>query len=541
FVPEGQKVKCDADGWISPQEESDLIKIFEAEKGIEGFTRDIQMVVNDFDKYQQGEFNDRGLWLKPIGKDLHILMVKNQEALRKKSKELPGSGVSEDVEGFYRGNNTTIYQPLTTDVFEARGENISLTHFIETFQHEVGHDKLLSDKEFSAQSNEYYFNLKMYSMNSTIGLEFLNRVLCEEWREKAGEFSDGYGHYYRLGCIALYYQANKVGGNLEKALEIIMNAPSLHTEKDLIEQINQKYPNLRIAYQSEFEELVTKEGFRDSFSELDNQEFSEIVDYWMAYVKFYTYLSNKRDETEYQENFDKAKELFHAFLDNHEHPNLRARVIRYLTFQHDIEKNKSIDAFWDELYSQEEEEVDWDKVDPLLREMYASCKTIIDLNQPFPCEYDYVECPYFASQRLPEHVIAYFDLLGHNNYLIGRKVVSIDELLDLGVEFVDKFYADGDFSYEKLPDTLAFAGIWTNYRTGMLFKTKAHQVITPEDYTKNCQMAKQFLEYVQAGSCEVVEDVEKREACWNHLRFNFYDFAQEQIDEFSDCTWPPEE
>ncbi|MBU4241711.1 MAG: hypothetical protein KKA65_02865 [Nanoarchaeota archaeon] len=551
--PEGQLVKCEADGVISEQEEQDIIRIASREHktlakiqgqeveaflpvGVTKFEGPIQMLINDTDIFFTQEFEKRGLYRSGISDDLHIYIPKDDEEFKAKYKTTHAnlSDPSEFVSAFYSGANNTIYIP--------KGRRFNT--FFNTMHHEIGHSMRISDEEFPSMANESYVTLKLYLMSKKLGSNILQDINQYFPREKLGDFKNGYLHNYQLGALGFLIKANENNGDLEKAVYDILNVPKLNFEKVVRDKIENGYPDMRAAYMDQLDKLLDKPGFKDSFRDLPERDFLELTDYIKASIysftttmdyidkisNFYKMSAEELKKFDNPEILEKAIELSSEFLEKHENPYFRATITYDLTYLNHFKKFSLIEKI----------EKDWKMED--VEEYYNLSKKIIDINQNYPCEFDYYSCPRFMTDIKYEQVTAYFNILNFNWMLMDGNITDLDSLINIGEDFVTKFYPTGKFGfYENLdifnrPNPVSRYGPWINQLTASLYVLKMEQANSLEEYVQYCKRAKELYEYSKLGSCEIIEDEEKFNDCREALFADFYTTSQQAIDNLGSCN-----
>lgn len=524
LVPEGQKVQGYADGVITEQEAPAIQ--FQFESDIDGFNPVIKNLVNDEDIFHKKEFSRRGFKLRGITSKLHIDMPEDIDALARKHRQVCMSKMPDDVGAFY-GPNKTIYMPKTYgSLLGSEMQTISpdLQMFHDVFFHELGHHLRFGLDEYGSKAHESYAGLKLYMLNRKLGMQTMTDALCFLPKKHA----DYYFDKYDFGCVNFIVQSNRFDGNLEAGLDYILAAPKAPMESYLREVLG-NYPSISDAYLLEFEKALYSDGFRDSFDRLDNLEFDEMRDFLRAYAYYTTAKWNKIEGSESPRLFDKAMKYSENFLATYENPYFRGILISWLTgFYHDsnapiVEDIKKMMA-----------EKSTEHFKELLRQNYDNNKKIIELNKDYPCEYEFSSCTKAFSLPRSVHVQAYYDIVRFNS-LYRSLGVDADELINLGLDFVDKFYPDSNFNYEDNPFFLAFMGNYVNFYTGYLLKDRLPRINESEKYFQTCSLAKTFFEYVKQGSCAFVESIPKKEQCEKAFGVDPYSLAQEQIDQLGDC------
>lgn len=259
--PEGVRVKAEADGIISQGEEGRIMEAIHSKKDIRNLTPEAQGLINDANIFFKNEFERQGLEYAAMGDDLHLYITKDVEELSQEYKEHNLSDAPIALAGFFSGANSTIY-------IMPKG----IIGFYRTFQHELGHYMRYGCREFSSMANASYSVLKLIALNKAVGKEseLLSMCLLSElgWEDRY----DGIEPYYALGCVAFVSEANRHDGNLEKALDHIMNAPEQHIERNAIEFAS-GYDSLRHAYAESLASMARLKGFRESFVMLNDEDF----------------------------------------------------------------------------------------------------------------------------------------------------------------------------------------------------------------------------------------------------------------------------
>jgi len=570
MIPEGQLVKCEADGVISEQEEQDLIRIASKEHkimsidikgndvevirpvGVTQFEGPIQMFINDSDIFFNQEFEDRGFDRIGISKDLHIYMPEDEEEFKKKYKMAHANLTDAPffASAFYSGANNTIYIP--------KGEYFE--EFLPTMHHEIGHSMRISDEEFPALMNEMYSNFKLYLMNKTLGSSVLPNINRYFPRDKLGDFEEGYLHNYQIASLGFLIRANdgvmadnnKMDGNLEATVDYISKVPKLNFEKE-VRGVVENYPEMRSAYMDQLEKLLDKPGFRDSFKNLSDKEFKDFTDFLKAsnfsfnvFMDHYDELDGRiikklppEDLVKYDnpEILEKAIEYGYKVFNETENPFFKANSVYDLTFLHSFQKIKLINQI----------EAEWTP-DQIKSYLELSLKTI-ELNKDFPCEFDFYTCPRNVEEPNWNHVESYLNVLNKSQFILDNHirdlnghVMNLDALIEIGEDFSQKFYKDDKFRFfdnfnkSSQPSPVAIHGPWINQIIASLYVRRMMQASTLEEYVADCKKAKEFYGYSQLGSCEIMNNEEDINECRDAVKANFYDAAQQEIDKLGTCN-----
>jgi len=554
FVPEGQLMKVEADGVITEQEEQDLIKIMTAEHqieeedengniigvtdfvGINKFDGTVQNFINDTDIFFNKEFEKKGLERVGISNSLHLYMASSKEEYKEKYKKTY-AGLKEPTSysGFYSELNHTIYVP----------KSYSLGKFYKVVHHEIGHSMRLTDDEFPSLANEMYSIFKLYALNKNIGSQFLQKIMWYLPRENYQECPKDSLFNYQLGALNFLIQANKMNGDLETTVDKIMNVPDLILEKEVKDKISE-YPELRTVFMEELDKLLEKPNFRNSFDSLGDKDFREMKDFLQTYNILFNVLldknwifNNKNNLNLSSKEFEKynnpllileAINLSEAFLVEHKNPYFRAKIIENLSSVYDWQKINVSENF--EQGFQLEDIVNF----------YELSKKIIDLNKDYPCINNFNICPSFMQEPREDHVAAYLSAIKYGFILINQNNEEIDYFLELGNDFIDKFYPDRNFEFNKQINkrgkinAVGIYGSWINAIVGSLYVKKMNSSDNLEDYVYNCDRAKKFYEYSILGSCEVIDDEKLVEKCDALMFYGAYDWAVEEIEKLGDCV-----
>jgi uncharacterized protein YozE (UPF0346 family) len=569
FISEGDKVKYEVNGVISAEEEQEIVDLINEEKleliiskddesnckgkdiyevkpqGVMEFKGPVQQLVNDVEKMFVKEFSDKGFDKRTIDDKLHIYMPKDMEEYTKKFKEVTLSNSPSYSAAFYAGNNT-MYIPKTYE----------LPFFYSIFFHEFGHHLRHGAWEYSAMANEVYASLKLYNLNKKLGSVVVDQALRYFPPGKAGEFEFGFEDYYALGCFSLIAMSNLHDGSLEEGWNYTMHTPQLHLEQKVWEIANQ-YEDLRTAYLNEFEKLLETDGFRNSFDKLNDEEFNEFSDYLRLNVN---YLTTIADFDERWEKRDRAMELVRSNFSGEEmnslidkifnesqpevNDDLRDKLVnlgeRFLT-EHNNNPyfNTQAKLFLSYHYSSEIKLVNIQKMlegqaMEETEEIYRLAKRVIDLNEEYPCKYELLKCPRELTKPRPEQVAAYNYILGDYKRHINKH--DADELLGLGIDFVNKFYPDKNFAFLENSWPLDVNGPYINLSTAYLLEFMARQSETANEYEHYCEMAKEWSNYVKQGSCEVIKDEKIKTCCHGHLPNWLYQRAEEVLEGLGDCS-----
>ncbi|MBU2590072.1 MAG: hypothetical protein KKB39_04905 [Nanoarchaeota archaeon] len=528
LIPEGDKVKTYADGIISVEEEDQIRLEFESINGIDGFNPIVQNFVNDVDVYLKNEFSRKGFELRGITEDLHIYMPQDEVELAQKYKEVCLKDKPKNSSAFY-GPNNTIYIPKTSNFIlddTIMPYNITLGDFYSTFFHELGHHSRYDPEEYYSEAFEYYASLKLYALNKKLGLQVLTNSLCFLPKKDA----DDYFEKYDYGCVNFIIQANKFDGNLETSFNHILTTPQLHM-KSYLKDVLDQYSTMSYAYLFEFEKLLFSNGFKKSFDKLNDNEFFEMRDFFRAYVYYITSRWDEVEGYEYSYNLVKAREYSEEFLEKYENPYFRGKLIYWLSNHYSSVKEEVLNEIKEVRYS--EREIDVIRLKELLVENYDLNNKIIGMNKEYPCEYRFSECTKIMAVKRINHMSAYFDILRFN-FFYTEMDINQDELINKGIEFVDKFYPRKDFAYEHNDLSLAYMGLYVNYYTGILLRDKLKFIDNPIEYNETCELAKQFFEYVKLGSCAYVSS-EKKEECKLVFGADPYTVAEKEQDNLGAC------
>jgi len=535
--PMGQAVHAEADGVLTQTEENDILDLLEAtdrgeRKLIEYVDEDsyitdftggpLQNLVNEADEYISQEMEKNGFPRKRFGNGLNMFLAPSRQYL------IENENMAEYAGAFYRSSNNTIYIPLKTGPigFEV---DLGYGNFVPYFHHELGHHLREGAYEMASMGNEIYSNLKMYDFNKKLGSPLVSIGLFllpeEEWKDiYANALS-----IYTIGSLDFLVQVNwkrdsngnivEADGNLEAAMNRILTDPQLHLEKK-VKEVSSRYSNFREAQTAELNNMVSKQGFRESFRNLDDREFEEFA----AMLKLGNYatiyfMSRFEEAGVNVEARDAFLQLSEEFLGKYgQNPYFKARVVRNLTGYHTYYLEGYIQAFAgtnDDAYVWAE---------------YELAKKIIAYNKDYPCEYSFYECPIMVSGPSLGHTTAYYAALIHSYRLLHNNWASKDELIALGEEYVNKFYPDADYRFEekswytsKFLPTIA-------YNTGQLWLKKYYQDAQNYDELLDyCNQAKNWFKITQAASCDVVQDEKERERCISIIGADFYALAQDAL------------
>ncbi|MFA5887828.1 MAG: hypothetical protein WC852_03910 [Candidatus Nanoarchaeia archaeon] len=263
-VPEGAAVKTKADGVITKEEESeiasyltygkpqvfnsleDVIKTINAGPITKEYDNTISGLVNDFNVFLVNQFKWKN---NKIGDRLHIV-ISNNKNIEKSCNINPWYG------GCYKGTNSTIYL-----------KECSPVGMLEGIEHEIGHSlrNMPRDnnylKELPSQANEFYAYFRLNSLNRTIGTYYAKNNSPTAMEYVSTECKpDSRAVPYMLGALGFLVQANKAEGDLELAMQNVLNAGISQLEKDTKDSVS-KYGNMCLAYKGEYENLLKQPEF----------------------------------------------------------------------------------------------------------------------------------------------------------------------------------------------------------------------------------------------------------------------------------------
>lgn len=286
-VPEGDYVKAEADGIITPEEEktiSEYLKngeprvytsradiLDEIAKGpvTEKYDNTIRELVNEYNEFLASEIK----WNRnPIGDNLHIYISSHDETVNK-------CNIDKWYGGCYRSWNSTIYLPILSPI-----------ELFEGIEHEIGHSLRSMPynnnylMELPSQANEFYAFFRLYNLNKEIGKYYAanNKPTAMEYVKKECNIEEK-ALPYMLGAIGFLVQANKAEGNLELAMRNVILAPESQLEKDTKDAISE-YENICKAYIGEYEQLLQQpgllSGFEQHMNEDEAKEFLKLLSAW---------------------------------------------------------------------------------------------------------------------------------------------------------------------------------------------------------------------------------------------------------------------
>jgi len=246
--PEGIRIKAEADGVISEEEESELVSIIDNKEKIDELNKPIQNFVNDYEEFIINDFSRQGIHHGSFDDNLHHFMVKDYDELKAKYERGGFAKKPGDMSAYHSSPNNTVYMVKGDYLFQ----------FLTIFEHEVGHSKRLQSREFMSMANEDYAAFKLYALNKKIGAHYLENSLIF-FPDRKIDLALGDREYYTIGAMAFILEANRYDGNLEKAMERIQTTPTLHLEKEVY-AMAARYESMREAYFAEGNEMIFSRG-----------------------------------------------------------------------------------------------------------------------------------------------------------------------------------------------------------------------------------------------------------------------------------------
>lgn len=270
-APRGEQIKQNADGVITSEERESILGSIA--RPLTAYTKPLAGLLNDFEEFKAREFEAKGIPAHRFDDDLHV--------------DFSDSGAR-----FWCGNragacfnwkNDTVFVP----------ENMH--NFIEGLyglEHEIGHanrttflgipiGKTVSTMEVESTANAMYSALRMYSLDKIVGAEY---AVSAAWFYNCNAPSEE-AFPYILGHIGFLVQANKAGGDLEKAMHRLLTEDEAVLAQDT-SQVVSKYNNYCSAFFGQYDKLLRQDTFfRDIEKHVGYEDATEFVHFlWLALI-----------------------------------------------------------------------------------------------------------------------------------------------------------------------------------------------------------------------------------------------------------------